>query len=226
MRIYGALLLAALLMGCGDDCPTVYGPFPASNQSFNFRVDSIPINFVDITNSGTGLRLGDDESRTVSTGFPLSFGGQNSADVHINSNGYLSLTSSVTNFINVPLPSQLAPENLVAPLWDDWSAPATGDWIFTQSDGAAPNRRFIVMWKNAQSPFVSGDGVTFEAIFQESGSVEFHYPDTAVGDTGLDKAASATVGVQDGTRTRGTTAAGGPAQPVNSNTAIRLTPVP
>lgn len=230
MRIQGLLLLALLTIGCGDDCPPSGAHVPnfpnvPGVTNLNFRSDSIPVNFIDISGSGAGLRLGDDESRSVPLGFSVQFGGQAVSDVKINSNGYLSFTSSAVNFINIPLPSLLAPENMVAPLWDDWSAPPSGDWIFTQSDGAAPNRRFIVMWKNAESPFVAGNGVTFEAIFQESGVLEFHYLDTAVGDPALDNGASATVGVQDASRTRGLTIAGG-STPVPGNSAFRLTPVP
>ncbi len=103
-------------------------------------------NFVDISATGQGRRLADDEVVNVPLGFSLTGFGQTFSSVNVSSNGLLSFSENNNSFLNVPLPSQLAPGGSLAVLWGDWGPPAAGNWVFTETRGTAPDRQFIVQW--------------------------------------------------------------------------------
>jgi hypothetical protein len=69
-----------------------------------------------------------------------------------------------------------------------------------QSFGSAPDRSFVVEWKNL--PIMIGgatDGATFEAIlFEGSNRILFEYADTVVNDPARDNGITTTIGIQAG----------------------------
>lgn len=198
----------------GDD--TGGGDLPLVQPSLVFGA----ANFVDISSTGQGRRLGDDEVVSVPLGFTLRGFGQSFDAVNVSSNGILTFGEGNNSFLNVPLPSQLAPGGTLAVLWGDWGPPATGNWVFTETRGEAPNRQFIVQWNGAESPLAPGNGITFEAILNEAGGGSFQYLDTDLGLPVLDGGAAATVGAQDPSRTLGVVFTD---RPINSNTGITVT---
>ena len=177
-------------------------------------------NFIDITGTGQGRRLADDEVVSVPLGFTLSGFGQTFESVNVSSNGLLSFSESNNSFLNVTLPSELAPGGSLAVLWGDWGPPAAGNWVFTETRGEAPNRQFIVLWNGAESPLAPGNGVTFEAILNEAGGGSFQYLDTDLGLPELDGGAAATVGAQDPSRTVGVSFA---TRPIGNATGLTVT---
>ena len=196
MRKFYWIIGCLLLAGCGrTEDNIIRSPIPGALAVPPAQVIVGKANFQDISDGGQSLPLGDDQSLQVPLPFPFTVGGKAFNTVQVCSNGFLSFTSNSTAFANSALPSSLAPDNLLAVYWTDLAPPA-GSWVFTATNGAAPNRQFIVMWKNAQSPFNTGKGVTFEAILNETGSVELQYLDTAFNDPLFDNGKNATVGFQ------------------------------
>lgn len=109
-------------------------------------------------------------------------------------NGFVGFATPSAAFLNSPLPSREAPAFIAAPLWDDLNfqgrnlAYAGGD-----------STMWVVEWKDV--PRWDRTALfSFEVIFHASGEIEFEY--LSVGGNSH----SATVGIQDGTRTRGLTA--------------------
>ncbi len=147
---------------------------------------------------GTALNAGDDWVTTIDTPFPIKFGGETQAFdlVTIGSNGALSLTNTdPIDLGNLALPVDKY-ISLIAPYWDDLNPAASEGDLYYETIGEAPNREFVVEWRNVRH-YNSQDAGTFEVVFFENSSdVLFNYLDVDFGTAAVDKGASATVGVQ------------------------------
>lgn len=173
--------------------------------------------WVDISTTGTlvaDVTTDDDTSAPIALGFSVPFYGTTFNSMRVSSNGWLSFTSSSTAYSNQPLPNAGAPENLIAPFWDDLN-PGGVARIYFQSFGS----RAIVQWHQVPRYSEAGSSMTFQAIVDASGSVTFQYL-SLVGTVN-----SATVGIQNGTRTTGLTTAFNQAYLANG-LAVRYTQLP
>src|SRR5262249_29901728 len=126
--------------------------------------------------------------------FAFPFYAESFQSVRVCTNGFLTFTSASTGFSNTPLPSQATgvPENLVAPWWDDFTFPSNEAWYFADTAHA------VVEFAGVSRFGEPGRTSTFEAVLNADGSIEYRY--LAVGAV---NAASATVGIQNGTRDDG-----------------------
>jgi subtilisin family serine protease len=171
--------------------------------------------WVEISEIGTPLALAGDDGITgfVPIDFQFPFYDQLWSFVRVCTNGFLSLSSSATDFTNQFLPTPTGPANLIAPFWDDLSFDA-GSAAYGYSDG----NRFIVQWNRAVH-FGGGGPYTFEAILHRDGTIVFQYLEVGPPTN------SATVGIQNATRTDGLTVAfDGPY--VQNRLAVRITTTP
>ena len=100
----------------------------------------------------------DDTSDPIPLGFNTPFYGTLFGSIQVCTNGWLSFTSTATSYSNQPLPNSGAPENLVAPFWDDQDV-ISGGQVFFQSFG----NRAIVQWNNVPH-HTSGGPYTYQAI--------------------------------------------------------------
>lgn len=196
------IVVSALSVGCGDDLDPLglyLGTSNRNNQqggtSGSGGIVATRADFVDISATGQSLNLGDDEVSVVPLPFTVTLGGRAFQSVNVCSNGFLHFGTPNPSFANSALPDVNSPDPILAVYWDDLAPPAA-PWVFTETRGTAPNRSFIVMWRNAQTPFAPGKGITVEAIVRESGSVELQYLDTSFNDPAFNAGASATVGFQ------------------------------
>lgn len=152
--------------------------------------------FMDISGTGTELMLADDDGEVVPLGFTFEFFGDTHVEVGVSSNGYLTFGSDLSDFSNDVIPSPNVPNDLIAPLWDDFN-PEDGGSVHYETIGSAPDRVFIAQWTDVPQ-FDLTDSNTFQvALFEGSNRIEFRYgaftPQAFIGDY--------TVGVenQDGT---------------------------
>jgi len=183
----------------------------------NYVLGGTPYSYQTIT--GVNLNLGDDDLATVTSPFPVQFGGGSFTKLYVSSNGTMSFTNAFDDFLNFDLPVNTFlngnPQNspppvplqpvvtLVAPLWQDlYPVKGTSQNVFWAVTGAAPNRQLVVEWRNVRTFLCRGDSnanVTFEAVFSESSSnVLFNYANTQFGGacSNQDFGQAATVGVQ------------------------------
>lgn len=74
-----------------------------------------------------------------------------------------------------PIPNAGPSSGLVAPFWEHlWMEEQSS--VRTATVGTAPNRRFVVEWRDLKLPWPTGPFVTFEAIFEEgTGDIVFNY---------------------------------------------------
>jgi hypothetical protein len=149
---------------------------------------------------------GDDSAAAIAAlPFTMRFFGTDTTHFSVTSNGFAQLWTSMTGtpsttFGNTAFPSTLTPNNMVAPYWDDLVPVAMTSAVRTQALGTAPNRRFVVEWRDWRH--ISGidtDRLTFQAkLFETTGVVEFHYCSMMpANDT--NSGGSTTIGLEDAT---------------------------
>jgi hypothetical protein len=144
-------------------------------------------NWVDITSRGTRLSLSDDDNQgPFSLPFTFNFYGADFNSFRVCSNGFVSFTSSLTSYSNSSIPSNSAPENLLALFWDDLNPGTGGDvYYYTNSDSAVISYIGVPHYYNEGS-------YTMQIIILASGEVIYQY-DVMEGELN-----SATIGIQDG----------------------------
>jgi uncharacterized protein (TIGR03382 family) len=170
------------------------------NAVQSYVKNAVPIDWR--TFAGTNLNQGDDTVSTVTSPFPIPFaGGAGQTSVRISMNGAISFTSTSISFTNAALPAA-AHQTFIVPFWDDlFPGPTAADNTYWGVLGTAPDREFVVEWRNVHhrdtrtaSP---ANTLNFQVVFFEnSPNILFNYKDVLVGNASYDKGASATVGVQ------------------------------
>ncbi|MEO0849486.1 MAG: carbohydrate-binding protein, partial [Cyanobacteria bacterium J06648_1] len=150
--------------------------------------DGITYDWVDISDVGTELNLGDDEAASVALPFSFDFYGEANDTVNISSNGYLTFDDILTDYDyqNNPITSSYNLSNFIAPFWDDLNPGYSGS-IYHHYD--AEQNRFIVQYQDIARYEVE-DGLTFQTILNADGSIVYQYNNL---DAAVD---SATVGLE------------------------------
>ncbi len=213
-----------LFLGKDDPDPRQGDPVTAGAggpDPFGYRwVDSDQaggplFSWVEISGTGTAVEATGDDSTSpaIPLGFDFPFYGTFFNSIRVCSNGFLSFTSSSTAYSNQPLPNSGAPENLVAPFWDDLN-PGGATHIYFQSFGDWA----VVEWTGM--PAYSGGGTyTFQAILGATGAVTYQY--LSMGGP----VNSATVGIQNAAKTVGLQVAFNQAY-LHDNLAVRIAAIP
>ncbi|EDX82852.1 Cna protein B-type domain [Synechococcus sp. PCC 7335] len=175
----------------------------------------LPFDWVEISEVGTALTLGDDEGIQIDLPFEFPFYGETQKTVKISSNGYLSFGEDAFQFDNESIPQPTQPNQIIAPFWDDLN-PTQGGNVYYHYD--ADNDCFIVQYDEV--PHYSDEGAyTFQAILNADGTILYQY-DTLTGI--LD---SATVGIENKDGTDGVQIAFDQSY-LHDDLAIALNPVP
>ena len=158
-------------------------------------------------------------------GFNFTFFGNTYNQFYINSNGQVLFGAGSFESVNASIPTASAPNNFIAPFWDDLVVDSYGKILYT-TIGAAPNRKLIVQFTNMGFyPFPVTLG-TFSVILYETSNViqtqyrliVLTYSDKAHGGT-------ATIGLENATGTAGVQYAFRNPGAVNSDQAISFTPI-
>jgi subtilisin family serine protease len=160
------------------------------------------------------ISLDDQTSKPITFGFTFPFYGRGFRAISVCTNGWLSFTSSLPIHSNQPLPSAGAPNNLIAPFWDDLSPDAATRIYYHEFQD-----RIVFEWMDVPRFGEPGSRLTFQAILHATGTITFQY-------LRLDGVVnSATVGIQDETRTRGLLVAFNQDY-LHENLAVRLSALP
>ncbi|GLW10218.1 hypothetical protein Misp01_53460 [Microtetraspora sp. NBRC 13810] len=140
---------------------------------------------------------GDDAAQPITLPFTFPFYGTGYNSGFVSSNGFLSFTASSTTASNGALPSAGAPNAGIYPYWDDLVIDDQSG-VYTATTGTAPERTFVIEWRNVRFYSDASQRVSFSALLGEDGSVGFRYRgitnERAAGN-------SATVGVENATGT-------------------------
>jgi len=170
--------------------------------------------WVEINTLGTALPSADDgNTGPYSLGFNFPYYGNAYSSVRICTNGFISFTATETAYNNAQIPASGAPNNILAPFWDDLD-PTRGGTIYYWDDPAGD--RFIVEYRQVRH--YSGTATeSFQVILLGDGTITFQYQ--AVG-----LANSCSVGIENATGTDGLGLNFNLAGFLAANLAIRFTP--
>lgn len=171
--------------------------------------------WVDITSMTPPVALSGDDTVTaaIPMGMDFPFYGLHFDHVRIGTNGYLSFTSSSGVFDNHPFPTTTGVPNMVAPMWDDFDFGVAHRAYATFTNG-----RFVVSWIGVPRLGGGGGTYTFQALLWPNGEIRFQYLSLGVTRN------SATVGIQNQTRTIGLTVAHNAAY-LKDSLCVRIRPV-
>ncbi|MBD3169965.1 MAG: S8 family serine peptidase [candidate division Zixibacteria bacterium] len=149
-------------------------------------------NWVDIEGRGVPISMYDDDNQgPFNLGFDFPFYDNTFGSIRICSNGFLSFTSTSTQYSNYPIPDPNQPTNLIAPFWDDLN-PSQGGMVYYW----AGDDSFVVSWINVPH-YSTGGPYTFQAIITPDGKITYQYQDMNYPDN------DATVGIQNANGTIG-----------------------
>jgi hypothetical protein len=153
--------------------------------------DSVAFSWINAaTNSGL---TGDDAfTGPISIGFNFPFYGTAQSQLYFNTNGLITFGAGSSEWGAYRTPTELNPNNLIAAFWDDLLVGSSynNGAVYYSRGGSAPNRYFVVEWRNVQN---YEDGITpfsFEAILHENGDVVIQHKSLPV-------SYYATVGIED-----------------------------
>jgi hypothetical protein len=140
-----------------------------------------PPNYSTSTSTGAAIIAGttelathcDDCIASVALPFPVTFyGTQYSGPVSVSSNGNIQFTGTNNDSLETTCPMPEPGDN-TAPLtdtfflfYDDLRTDGANGGIWTGTTGVAPNRKFVVEWRNA-TYFGRAGTTNFEAVFTE-----------------------------------------------------------
>lgn len=195
-------------------------------DGFDGTMDGPQYAFVEIAATGTPLDIDPSRNATapVAIGFPFTYYGITADRVTAGINGGIlfGVDAGYLPYAPSPLPATTLGPALL-PWWDTFfQSPGT---VYAQTLGEAPDRRFVVEWKDDLRFPATPDGVTFELVLHEAeGTIDFQYADTSFGDAQYDHGLWATAGLNSGAL---------PAQTYSRNAArlqdglvVRYSPIP
>jgi hypothetical protein len=123
--------------------------------------------FIEVSTTGTAVSLDPfSMSPPIPLGFSFEFYGNSYAQVSIGSGGFLTFLAGQTSPCcgGQPLPSPAVPNGVITGLWTTiFPGPIP---VYTQTIGLAPNRQFILEFKDAPN-FNTPTPLTFEIILNE-----------------------------------------------------------
>jgi hypothetical protein len=167
---------------------------PPKRDSFGYGVDPV---FPDYVEAQDVFPLtGDDSQAQVELPFSFPFYGKTYQRAFINTNGYLTFNNDYYgSYWNQPVPSGPEPNAAIYALWDDLVVDDQAS-IRTQTLGAAPDRRFVVEWRNVWLRYGGPDArLSVQIVLDELGRVTVQYEDLDELDV-WESGGSATVGIE------------------------------
>ena len=149
----------------------------------------------DIASTGTQISMSGDDNNTGPhpIGFTFPFYGTGYTTFRISTNGFISFSSTSSQFNNQELPGTNSPEAMLAPFWDDLNFQS--DKAYYYSDGSQLVITFNDVPRLGQE---STSSYTFQVILKATGEIVYQY-NTMTGPLN-----GATIGWQNFYRTEGT----------------------
>lgn len=174
--------------------------------------------WTDISETGTEI-VADSDDGAVELELPFSFKfyGEAKSAVTVASNGFLTFGTelgTLGGFSNKQIPTSGAPDDILAPFWDDLRPSARRGQIFYQ----ATADKFIVQYHEVGTWSSSTGTITFQVVLYPNGNIEYLYKDVT-----LANSETATVGTENMDGTIGLQIAFNTAY-VESNLAILIFP--
>jgi hypothetical protein len=143
---------------------------------------------------------GDDVSTVIPLPFAFTLYGMVYTDARVCTNGYIELgtPASLCSVTNAAIPTTGRPNGAIYAYWDDLFVDAQAS-VRTQLKGTAPNRRFVIEYRNVHYFADTTRRVDVSLVLHENGQVQTQTRNLA--DDGRERGNSATLGIENGTGT-------------------------
>jgi protocatechuate 3,4-dioxygenase beta subunit len=166
-------------------------------DGFGYKCKGVAASFID---AETVLPLvGDLVSVNVPLPFPFTLYGQTYDQATVTPKGYIEfLPMGPVTYINEAIPSPNRPNAALYALWDDMIVDSAAS-VRSQVLGSAPNRQFVIEWRDVSFFDAPQLRVRFEMILSENGGITFQYAPSD-GDS-RQLGGSATIGIENDTGT-------------------------
>ncbi len=208
-------------------------PGEANEFCFPYALETIPVNYRDISGGNTGLfnpGFEDVATQIDISAAPFTYFGQSFDTMRVCSNGWIQMgLGTSTAYTNRLVPSPTSqPVGALAVFWDMLEDPFwTGSNVYTRrieagEDPSAPVGHWIVQWHRVSIFFWNDDDMNFQAKLFDDGVIEFHY-DLMLQGFGPVDGSEATIWIENLTGT-GALAIGRDEPVIHSNLAFRFTP--
>ncbi len=145
----------------------------------------------DISATGVGTDLFDDNEIGFTLPWTLDFQGTSVTQLTIGNNGGI-IFNTLTGNLNWTNTSMTTAAAGLYPYWDDLLS--NGGAVYTEIVGTAPNRSAIIQWN--VSSYGPSTKYAFQVVIEEAtDEIYYIYDNTVVGDASYDNGVSATIGV-------------------------------
>jgi hypothetical protein len=166
------------------------GPFAFSTDPGFLAWDSdCGPGFMDISTTGTAVTgMTDDSESGLTLPWAWNINGTTVNTITIGNNGGILFNTLTGNI------AYTATGNGMFPYIQDLNTALAGGGIYYQSFGTAPNRQFVIEWKNMPHFSTGTDGATFEILVDEaSGDFFYLYNDVMMSNTAWNNGADAEI---------------------------------
>jgi subtilisin family serine protease len=140
--------------------------------------------------------MGDDAWTPISLPFPFVFYGKTYNTAFVATNGYINFLAGNSYYFNERIPSTGAPNGAIYPFWDDLYVDGSAS-VRSQLLDSAPNRRFVIEWRNVHPYTDWTRRLDFEIVLYENGQILTQYRN--IENDGRMKGNSATLGIENAT---------------------------
>jgi hypothetical protein len=114
-----------------------------------------------------GIATNDDDNFTnLPLGFTFNYNGTNYTSVSANANGFIAMGTSISSSYSAI--SSGSSNNIIAALNNDLQGNTTTGEMSYLTTGTAPNRVFVMQWKNYRKYGASGDDFNFQIRLNET----------------------------------------------------------
>ncbi len=120
---------------------------------------------------------GDDEVTTIDLPFPFRFYGETYTRTHLCTNGFVEFVGPATtncSASNAAIPTTGRPNGAVYGYWDDLQVDAQAS-IRADVRGSAPNRRYVIEFRNVHFFNDSSRRIDFNIVLHENGEILTQY---------------------------------------------------
>ncbi|MGH9248101.1 MAG: M36 family metallopeptidase, partial [Acidimicrobiales bacterium] len=133
--------------------------------------------------------------------FPFTFYGFTYTQAYVCTNGFIEFVGPATtncSSANAAIPTTGRPNGAIYGFWDNLTVDAEAS-IRADERGTAPNRRFVIEFRNVFLPPDTSVRVDFNIVLHENGEILTQYRNIA--DVPLERGSSATIGIENHTGT-------------------------
>ena len=142
---------------------------------FQDQTDSNFGSFSSMTTLYSGANYDTEETTGIPIGFDFKYNGHTYNSVTIGVDGVISFTATNLNGQNDLAGTSASQQNVIAPFWDDFVVTTSTGTISYKTYGAAPNRGFVVEWRDVQRYQTTGT-ISFRLFLKETTNyIKFQY---------------------------------------------------